>query len=74
MKKITLYAANATNDLKFADAGTTLTIGDGATEISAARAKAAVDGGMAVSETAAKADQAAADPATKTPAKDGETK
>ena len=77
MKKITLYGANSTNEGKFADAGTTLTIGDKPTEIDADRAKAAVDAGTAVSETAAKADQAAADSAsvdTKAPAKDGATK
>lgn len=77
MKKITLYGANSTNEGKFADAGSPLTIGDGPEEIDADRAKAAVDAGTAVSETAAKADQAAADPAKldpKTPAKDGAAK
>ena len=61
MKKITLHGANVRNDGAYADAGTTLTIGDGATEITSARAKDAVDLGTAVSETAAKAEARQAD-------------
>ncbi|WP_267396561.1 MULTISPECIES: hypothetical protein [unclassified Sphingomonas] len=56
MKKITLYSAAVRNDGSYADAGTTLTIGDKLDEISAERAKPLTDGLTAVSETAAKAD------------------
>jgi hypothetical protein len=60
MKKITLYGPTVRNDGTYADSGTTLTIGDKADEISADRAKALVDTLGAVSETAAKADEAKA--------------
>lgn len=56
MKKITLYGSSVRNDGSYVDAGTTLTIGDKADEISADRAKELTDGARAVSETAAKAD------------------
>ena len=56
MKKITLYSPGLSNDGSFVDAGTTLTIGDKPDEISADRAKERVDAGLAVSETAARAD------------------
>jgi len=56
MKKITLYGAATRNDGGYVDAGTTLTIGDKADEISAERAKGLVDAATAVSETAAKTD------------------
>lgn len=60
MKKITLHGPAARNDGSYADAGTTLTIGDKPEEIDGERAKALVDEGRAVSETAAKADERAA--------------
>lgn len=60
MKKITLHSPAVRNSGAFADAGSTLTIGDQPDEITAARAKAMVDNGTAVSETAAKAEEKAA--------------
>jgi hypothetical protein len=61
MKKITLHGPSVRNDGGYVDAGETLTIGDKAEEISADRAKAAVEAGTAVSETAAKAESKAAE-------------
>ena len=63
MKKITLYGPAVRNDGSYADSGITVSIGDKAEEIDAERAKSLVNGGIAVSETAAKADT-----------KDGDTK
>lgn len=59
MKKITLYGAATRNDGSYIDAGATLTIGDGADQIGTDRAKDLVDRSIAVSETAAKADDKA---------------
>lgn len=56
MKKITLHGPSVRNSGAYADAGTTLTIGDKADEIDAARAKQLVDDNIAVSETAAKSE------------------
>ncbi len=61
MKKITLYGPAVRNDGSYADSGVTLTIGDKADEVDAHRAKSLVDGSIAVSETAAKADTKDAD-------------
>lgn len=58
MKKITLYAASSRNNGDYVDAGETLTIGNGAEEITSERAKTLVDGNLAASETAAKAEGA----------------
>lgn len=62
MKKITLYGPAVRNDGSYADSGATLTIGGKAAEIDAERAKSFVEGGIAVSETAAKADIKDAEP------------
>ena len=59
-KKITLYAADATNGGAYADAGATLVVGDAFDQIGGDRAQAAVDAGRAASVTAAKADEKAA--------------
>jgi len=57
MKKITLHGPTVRNNGGYVDAGTTLTIGAAAAEISAERAKEMVDLGTAVSETAGKAEE-----------------
>jgi len=54
MKKIVLHGPTVRNSGAYADAGTTLTIGDKADEIVAPRAKQLVDDNIAVSETSAK--------------------
>ncbi len=64
MKKITLHGPTVRNDQSYADAGTTLTIGDKPDEIAADRARELVDRGVALSETAAaKPEAKASDPA-----------
>jgi hypothetical protein len=69
MKKITLHGPTVRNDGSYADAGVTLTIGDKPEEISSDRAKGLVDIGIAVSETAAKAEDRAPKPTRRRAAK-----
>lgn len=62
MKKITLHGPTVRNDGGYVDAGATLTIGEKGDEISSERASHLVDRGVALSETAAKADATPAAP------------
>lgn len=52
MKKLHLHGPAARNDLTYLDAGSTIDIGNGKTQISEDRAKALVARGVAVAETA----------------------
>lgn len=53
MKKIHLHGPTARNDLAFVDAGITIDVGNGKTQISEDRAKDLVDRGVAVAEPTA---------------------
>lgn len=71
MKQITLYRASCSNGGAFADAGTTLELGDGADQISADRAKDLADtgGGDSVTAAAAAEKDPPVEPAPGKPAK-----
>lgn len=59
LKRITLYSPAVRNNGEYVDAGQTLDVGEDPEMIDAARAKTMIDGSLAVSETAAKADEKA---------------